>query len=330
MKPDLVNSIFSCLEKEVQNGKKISSFTLFGGEPFLPQNKEIIDLILDKCKSYNASIFAVTNGYYLDEYIDVLRNHPITTLKITIDGTQEVHDKRRAPKNKKSFEKIIKNVLLALKNNIPVSLRTNVNKENFDCVEKLKEFYETSGLTRFNNFSYYFKATMACFEKEDNAVSDVDIICSIGDDCNNYCRNSAFNRIYLPLKKMIENGKAPFKAEYCGAHCSNLVFDPYGKIYSCWDILTDERSVIGKVDIEKNLLVFNDNYKTWNARTVDTIARCKDCKYKLFCGGGCAAQGLVANDNMNMPFCENFIERFNMIATKTVNKLISEGFLNKE
>ena len=328
MSRDVAEAIFRGLDRLLAQGKQISSFTLFGGEPLLPQNMEIIQYILEKCHTYHAPILAVTNGYYLDDYVALLKNHPIDTLKITIDGTKEIHDQRRAPANGKSFDRIIRNVFTALDSGIAVSLRTNINKENFHCIEQLKDFYETSGLTKYPKFSYYFKATMACFEKEGNAVSDLEIMDTLGNDCSHYCQNSAFNRIYVPLQKMLRGDSAAcFKAEYCGAHSGNLVFDPFGKIFSCWDVLTDPRSVIGRVDTENGILQFCENYDVWQGRTVNTVPYCKKCKYKLFCGGGCAAQGLVANGDMNLPFCEAYIERFNRVAVETAAKLINEGNL---
>lgn len=315
MTPALVDAIFQGLEALTAQGKQIASFTLFGGEPLLPQNRQIIEKILDKCRSFDAPCLAVTNGYYLDRYVDLLKNYPIHTLKITIDGTKELHDQRRAPADGESFLRIMENVRTALEAGIAVSLRTNINRENIDCIPQLEQYYADRGLTAFPKFSYYFKATMACFEPEGNAVSDPQIMQLLGHDCSRYCHNSAYNRIYKPLKRMLTGASAAcFKAEYCGAHNGNLVFDPSGKIYSCWDVLTDRRSVIGTVDPDSGAFQFNENHCVWQSRTVDTVQRCASCKYKLFCGGGCAAQGLVANNDMNQPFCEDFIERFNQIA----------------
>ena len=326
MSPALVDDIFLGLEKLTGEGKKIASFTLFGGEPLLPQNKQIIEKILECCRAYSAPVLVVTNGYYLNDYVALLKKYPIHTLKITIDGTKELHDRRRAPTGGESFDRIIGNVLTALENGIAVSLRTNINQENMDCIPKLEQYYSDIGLTDFPGFSYYFKATMACFEPKGNAVSDPEIMEILGNDCSHYCHNSAYNRIYKPLKRML-TGAAPacYKAEYCGAHSGNLVFDPTGKIFSCWDVLTDPRSVIGVVDRDRGVFHFNENYSVWQSRTVDSVAFCKDCKYKLFCGGGCAAQGLVANNDMNKPFCEAFIERFNQIAIKVAAQQLKAG-----
>lgn len=325
MTPQLADAIFRGLEDLIHQGKQVGSFTLFGGEPLLPQNREIVHYLLEKCRSYHAPILVVTNGYYLDEYAELLSNYPIDTLKITIDGTKALHDQRRAPAGGESFDRILCNVRTALEKNIAVSLRTNINRENIHCIPALEAYYQEQGFTQYPKFSYYFKATMACFEPEGNGVSDPEIMSLLGDDCSRYCHNSAYNRIYRPLKAMLTGASAAcFKAEYCGAHSGNLVFDPSGKIYPCWDVLTDPRSVIGAVDRAEGKLRFCENYAIWQSRTVDTIPYCKSCKYKLFCGGGCAAQGLVANNHMNLPFCEDYITRFNQIAVQIAGTLLSE------
>ena len=317
MSESLADAIFASLDKLLAQGKQINNFTLFGGEPLLPQNKQIIHYILERCKAYGSPILVVTNGYYLDTYLELLEQYPIDTLKITIDGTEQIHDSRRAPKSGKSFRRILSNVRAALEKGIAVSLRTNINRENFDCISSLRAYYQEQGLTDYPHFSYYFKATMSCFEPEGNAVSDVQIMESIGSSACNYCLNSAFNRLYIPLRKMLnKTASACFKAEYCGAHSGNMVFDPFGRIYSCWDVLTDPRSVIGTVDTEANEFVWNENCKVWQSRTVNRISGCAGCKYKLLCGGGCAAQAMVTQDRMDVSFCEDFIERFHRIAAE--------------
>ncbi len=319
MSQQLANSIFAALDKALAQGRSINNFTLFGGEPLLPQNRQIIHYLLEKCTPYGAPILVVTNGYHLDYYLDLLEQYPIDTLKITIDGTESVHDARRAPKNGKSFHIIMENVRRALEKGIAVSLRTNINRENFQCIHSLRACYQEQGLTDFPHFSYYFKATMECFETEGNSVTDVEIMDVIGNDRCNYCFNSAFNRLYKPLKRMFGSKNAAcFKSEYCAAHSGNLVFDPFGRIFSCWDVLTDPRSVIGTV--EKDAFVFNENYSRWQGRTVNALEDCKGCKYKLFCGGGCAAQAMVAYDRMDKAYCEDFIERFHKIAAEAARE----------
>ena len=48
------------------------TITLFGGEPLLRENKDIVAYILQKGKEYGYTFTAISNGYDLDAYEDWL------------------------------------------------------------------------------------------------------------------------------------------------------------------------------------------------------------------------------------------------------------------
>ena len=95
MSRELVDSIFAQIKDYRERGFKLSGCTLFGGEPLLAQNKELIRYICGKCRELEMSVDAVTNGYDLDKLIDILDEYNFTSLQITVDGTEEVHDRMR-------------------------------------------------------------------------------------------------------------------------------------------------------------------------------------------------------------------------------------------
>lgn len=309
-----VDSIFKYADYLIENGRKFFNVRLFGGEPLLPKNKEIIEYIAGKCLKYDIPIQTITNGYYIDQYIDVFERYRFDEFKITIDGTADMHDRRRAPSNThKSFDKIISNVGMLLNHNKKVTLRTNVNRENIDHIHKLIKQYHELGLSENPNLNYYFKSTISCFEKPENAVSDLDIMECIGNKIENYIFNSTYFRIYNQIQALIQKNKnLYFKPTYCGASNGNYMFDPNGNIFSCWDIVTEPQSMIGKINNEE--VIFNPQFQVWQNRVIDKIEKCRECSYKMFCGGGCAAQALVVKGNLNDSFCDEFIKVFNQIA----------------
>ena len=74
----------------------------------------------------------MTNGYSLENYIDILKGRSIREIQVTLDGTEEVHNKRRFLKGGDgTFEKIVKGVDACLENKITVNLRMVIDKEEY-------------------------------------------------------------------------------------------------------------------------------------------------------------------------------------------------------
>lgn len=111
------------------HGKQI---ILYGGEPLLKENKEIVTYMIEKGCSLGYSFMAITNGYDLDGFVDLLGPEKLCRLQITVDGTKEWHDQRRVHyKDGGSFDRIVANIGLALKAGVHVAVRVNTDRLNF-------------------------------------------------------------------------------------------------------------------------------------------------------------------------------------------------------
>ncbi len=317
MTPFLINNIFSFAQHEIDSGKTLSGVTLFGGEPYLPHNKDALLTLKECCEKLSVSINSITNGYYIDEFIDIIVAPVFNSFKITIDGTRETHDRRRFPKDTgKSFDRIIDNIKLLLSLGKLVTVRTNINKENKDDIFEIANYFREQGFLENPFFNHYFKATIGCFEYLDNAVSDVEIMNVLGNTVSNYKFNSVYFRIYKQLLSFQNNDMvAAINPFFCGANLSNYVFDPERNVFSCWDLCANPNSIIGSIN-ENGEVLFNENVIKWRNRTVQNLESCKDCQYKMFCGGGCSAQSILSDKNINEGFCDNFKEIFNHVVVE--------------
>ena len=122
----LDDSIKAAEEISKEKSGKVDSVELFGGEPLLLKNKPLIKKILEFARDKDAPITIVTNGVMAKDFIDLLLpvKEKIEMLQITIDGPQEIHDRRRKhPSGKGSFDEISKSIDLLLKNNINTNIR---------------------------------------------------------------------------------------------------------------------------------------------------------------------------------------------------------------
>lgn len=328
MTKETVDAIFTQLDKYKEEGKKVSSVYLFGGEPLLRTNKDIVNYICEKSRQCEVPISCISNGYDLNEYIDLLKEYKFDKIQITVDGIGEEHDKRRfLAGGQGSYDRIMSNIDLALKNGINISVRTNVNQKNTESIDTLINEYKNRGWIGLPNFHYYFKSTLRCYEEIGNALSDVELMRklteSYGEGINRFQFNSIYQGLSNSINHMIKhNTIAPLRSGYCGAHTGMYTIDPYGDIYPCWDVLAQEDCRIGKVDNERGEFIFNDKHDMWKKRTVNKLEDCKNCRYMLFCGGGCSAQAKVANKDINKVYCDDFTLIFDEVAVDIIDKLL--------
>lgn len=325
---EMIDAIFTKLESVKEDGFKLDSIYLFGGEPLLRGNYDIVQYICNKAKDISMPICCISNGYDLDQYVDLIQEFNFRYVQITIDGIGIEHDKRRyLAGGQGTYSKIMENVETGLDKGINIVLRTNVNTKNLDAISNLIGFYKDKGWTEKNNFSYYFKTTMKCYDQVGESLSEVDLMKKMaslyGENVEKFQFNSIFQGLSNRLTDMIEHKTyAPFRSGYCGANMGMYTIDPYGDIYPCWDVLRDKEHAIGKVDVEKKDFIFNDNLERWKGRTVDKIAECRKCKYMMFCGGGCTAQSKVLYNDINRAYCDDFVDVFNQVAIDNCSKYI--------
>ncbi len=92
----MVDKAYEAISKiRVDERTTNKSIQLYGGEPLLAENKKIVEYIVKQGKQRGYVFNAVTNGYDLDAYEDLLGPDNITRLQITVDGDREWHNKRR-------------------------------------------------------------------------------------------------------------------------------------------------------------------------------------------------------------------------------------------
>ena len=78
-------------------------------------------------------LIAITNGYELDAFLDLLKQIPFSSLQITVDGPEAVHDSRRyLAGGQGSYRRIMENIEKALAIGVSIHLRVNVNRSNLD------------------------------------------------------------------------------------------------------------------------------------------------------------------------------------------------------
>src|SRR4030042_4097507 len=152
----LNDSITAAKEISKEKSGKVDSVELFGGEPLLLKNKPFVEKILKFASEKDAPITIITNGVTVKEFIETLLpvRDKIEMLQITIDGPQEIHDKRRKyPSGKGSFDHISNNIDLLLKNKIHTNVRINIDSTNIEYIPDLHEYVSRKNWIQHPDFS---------------------------------------------------------------------------------------------------------------------------------------------------------------------------------
>ncbi len=338
MSVDMINYAYQAIQ-DISPIKKdqIKTIGLYGVEPLLAENFKVVSYIIKKGLEKGYSFSAITNGFDIDVYKEFLNSTVFKNLQITLDGTQDIHDKIRIHKNgEKTFDKIIKNIKIALDNGIKISVRINTSENNFNQITPLYDFFHKEGWFTYTNFYAYTAPIIDCssslikFKNKFDNSSQSDVFFNRGTHASKYYDEIAKNPLLANIschdlglrkrirKAIIEGGSVSLKTSFCGANTGSYIFDPLGDVYTCWEIVGQEKYKIGtykeKLTIDKEKLI------NWTNRNIMSIPECSKCKYAFFCGGGCVVRALYNNKDFNSSYCDSFPVLFRNIVIELLNE----------
>lgn len=214
----------------------------------------------------------------------------VSAAQITIDGLEEIHNKRRisVDKNINSFNTIVNNID-SIKDFFKVSIRVNVDKDNSSEINKLLDYFlygEKWG--NEENISIYISrvedknkcSSLSCYSIVDFSKIEQNIV----------------DRLFKLNKKFIKNFYPKPIVLACGSQALHgAVIDPKGNYYKCWQEVGIDKYKIGSVNeisrVNKNFLKYI---------YMDVPDECRKCKYLPLCNGGCPYARLY---NGNKPYC---------------------------
>lgn len=269
------------------------TITLYGGEPLLLENKEIVKYIVTEGAKRGYKFIAITNGYCIDEFLDLFSGDLIYKLQITVDGPKQIHNVRRIHKDGvETFDKIISNIRLALLKNIEITVRMNVDAKNADLYYELKEYFRENGFFGFDKFNFYpaileNNANVTSLQKEELQFIDDRTFIQSQKDITQQVTNHYIYSTFI--KALTEHKAISLRSVSCAAQVNGYVLDSLGGIYPCWDTIGDRNHLIGNYC--KGSLKWNSPVvSVWHNTNIGEIAPCNRCKYALLCGGGCPYQ----------------------------------------
>ncbi|TDH18039.1 radical SAM protein [Segetibacter sp. 3557_3] len=269
------------------------SLGFFGGEPLLWPDLilKFSSLAFGILKNRNLPYFAgiSTNGYFLT--LDLFRKLVevgVTSYQISIDGTEEVHDKQRLTISKKpTFKTIIAN------------LRAMASTDyQFNCVIRCN-ISPTEGKKAIALFS----GSEVDFIKQDKRFivdihqiwkSDRETMLESNEAPG--CGSEFYKTLdtYILYKSLNDLGVSnvayssipSLLSSACYAGKPNwYVIGSNLNIYKCTVVFDNEKNKLGYVDKDGTLVIDAQKNELWTGSNVLTDNSCSTCHYRIPCGG---------------------------------------------
>lgn len=290
---DIVWSKFPLSER-----KRVIALT--GGEPLLMSNRDKINKILDFSLENEIEVRITTNGLNLNGYIPLLENYSsILSLRITIDGPKEIHDKRRPQLNGEgSFDEIVKGIDKAYREGIGIIIISKFDWNNIEYLDKFAEFLSQKDWGKNISLDYVDNGTNPYYngdyeENVEGLIRKVIDMISEKPYLLDYF-DIGFGQFDM-LWNLYANGKIPkIKFLNCGAYtCNGAILAPNGKIYSCEFFAMYDLYPIGEYYPKEE--IYYDNIHELRKRSIHyikKIKKCHDCNLLPICGGGCLFKAL--------------------------------------
>lgn len=266
---------------ETAPNKKSVFIQWFGGEPLLaPDIISFITKTLNEVlgnKGINITYQLTTNGSLINgELINTMKNEwNISKVQITLDGTKEIYEKRKAYLNlPDSFEKVINNINLLADNGIKVSIRLNYDKKNINNILELIDYLGTAIKNKSKVVCYAYPLfgidESTSPDERETALLMIDINKAIIR--NNLLGSNRHINLHFVTTK-------------CYACLRNgFLINPDGNLAKC-SMAMSEDDFIGNVFSPFRL---SNKYLKW-CSTELSDKECYSCKFLPLCQGGCKA-----------------------------------------
>lgn len=309
MTPALVEAIFEKHFSKLLPGiePKNIDLSFYGGEPFLPANEPVIRKALGYAKSYGAHAFSITNATMVAPMIDIFGPCPgkVKRVQVSLDGNRKQHDASRIPASgEPTFDKILDNIELLLKQETEVSIRLNLDKSKLKAIPELLAELKSRKIIGNKYASIYASPLHDNIAKVD-ATDFMDVgelssqVFKLGIDMEHPVSLRANDMSYL-LK--LEKGLGLMNTSFCMQTLQNcLVIDAFGDIYACYEEAGFPEFRVGHLSEDGvEFFPLRDIYKS---RHVANMPECLDCSVALTCGGQCGVRCRAVTGDLFKPHC---------------------------
>ncbi len=262
-----------------------------GGDPLT--RKDFLEIyVYAKNKGFIITIF--TNAYSMTEKIaDYLKKSPPFVIEITLNAvTKELYEKISRVKG--SFEKAMAGIKLITQRRLPLKIKTQVIKDNFKELGKIKEFVESLGLDYLPSIFLHSRLDGNLMPSS-LRISSQEVLSlngkrgAIRDDCGLSSPALASQPANNLFQCAIGGGD--------GVH-----IDPYGNLFPCICIREPKINLL-----KENIEQARGSILNWvRSKTFTINSKCKVCSIRGDCRV-CPGKALLETGSLEKPvewFCE--------------------------
>lgn len=287
--------------------RKNIEIDLFGGEPTLIMDtiKEIIKYARDNEAKSNKNIrfTMTTNATLLNDEMMEFMDKEMGNIILSLDGRKEVNDRVRIKADGSgSYEDILPNIKKM------ISKRT-----------KGKTYYVRGTFTR-DNVDFY-EDVVSMLNEGFREISIEPVVLEEGhplaireEDLPEIFDN--YDKLYNEMARRKREGKDEFtfyhfnidlqggpcvykRISGCGSGFEYVAITPQGDVYPCHQFVGKEEYKLGSI--------FDDTYdvelgKKFKKAHIYNKPKCRECWARFYCSGGCQANNVNFNGDMNIPY----------------------------
>lgn len=278
----------------------------FGGEPLMNMQVlvDTVSYIEEQCKIHNKKykLTTTTNGILLNKEISDYLNEKMDNVVMSVDGRKSVHDNARpTPNGKGSFDLIIDKFkyFRSIRGNKDYFIRGTYTHDNLDFSKDVLYINELG-------FDQISMEPVVLPESNPMAITEKDLPSLLAEYetlVSEYVsrrknRDSWFSFFHFLVE--LENGPCYKKRLVgCGAGGEYLAVTPDGNIYPCHQFAGEKDYLIGNVFDKKLNEDVRNIFKNSNLLTKSA---CRDCWARYHCSGGCNANAIHYNGDINKPY----------------------------
>jgi len=308
---------FKAIDFLIENSgkRKILEIDFFGGEPLM--NFEVVkDTVIyakeQAAKKDKTFLFTLTtNGVLLKGDIADFLNREMDNVVMSIDGRREVHDNvRKTVNGKGSYDIIIDNIKNFVKErgDKHYYIRGTFTAENLDFSKDVLNLADNGFkiislepvVLPENSDLYIGKDKMERIKEEYEVLAK--------EYLKRKKEGKAFNFFHFNID--LEGGPCINKrVSACGAGNEYFSVTPNGNIFPCHQFVDNPKFKMGNVFDAK---IDNNIRDIFRNASLFTKEKCKDCFAKFHCSGGCAANNINFNGDIDKPYeitCEMMKKR---------------------
>ena len=298
--------IINMFDEAVKSGKKIISFSLFGGEPTM--NWQAVRKAIETAERLEKSTdivcykAIVTNGLMKAEQAKYLAAH-FNFVYFSLDGPKELFLRQRRPKaGDYVYDIIFDNAIIVYKSGAYLSFKVTVTSLTIGHLKEIDDFFSL-------NFPACGRLYQPCMVDKDDPL-----YISFGDFLEKYYELKRYSLFEKNMTTSLYKNKPSDR--FCNLSVRNVIY-PDGSVLACHRsnmcVPDDKVKEVFKVGTYENGYLNKEPEKQEFLKkfTVDNIKGCKSCVFRYHCCGGCATVKLLSgNGDMfrKADYCEDFLK----------------------